>query len=248
MEQAETRRAHYKNAIDKLLADMQTSYDSGSIDAYRDNYQLRLDKLASVYQNDESLGRLRYKLYEAQAYLHFLRENYRQAEQFIGKAIDMYGGRFKSATELQELIARANTQQGASVHTSDVAQRFAKSGLAMFIVGLPLLLIGNNLGGFVGSLLGVIGDLSMLYGIIIGVRKAIKRTYQPIQWPIVGFALGVAIVLSIGYWLGYHPYRVHQYCEGFATKAASGGYPLNSFELNNTYPGIYDACVSQRGL
>jgi hypothetical protein len=69
-----------------------------------------------------------------------------------------------------------------------------------------------------------------------------KQTYWIVS------IVAVILVLSLGYWFMARPYYIRKHCEQFAVTAASNGGELNSFELNNTYPGIYQACLDQRGL
>lgn len=56
------------------------------------------------------------------------------------------------------------------------------------------------------------------------------------------------LLVGVAYWFGIRPYRIHRYCENFAIKASSGASQINTFELNNTYPGIYEACLNNHGL
>lgn len=61
----------------------------------------------------------------------------------------------------------------------------------------------------------------------------------------------VGIFVLVGspiYWFEVRPYYVKKRCEHFAVLAAQGSNPINGFELNNTYPGIYEACLNHSGL
>jgi len=98
--------------INKLLRDMQHSFDSGQISNNIPDFQRRLDKLASIYQNNEHLGKLRYKLYEAQAYIHYFQHDNDKALEFIQMAISTRGERFNRADNLINEISDSSYQEG----------------------------------------------------------------------------------------------------------------------------------------
>jgi hypothetical protein len=129
--------------------------------------QDRLDTLAKKYQNSETIGRSRYKLYELQALIHYFNGKDEAALDFIDQAIEMRGHSYARAENLRLQLSGTEKQ----TTDSDNAQTTTKRGkglvglegwLALFIVGLciSIVLIIVNLAGYPSTL----NDLSSLQG------------------------------------------------------------------------------------
>jgi len=104
MEISSNPKQIFSNKINELLDEVQNDFDEGTLDDNIAKYQTRLDELADKYQNRESLGRIRYKLYEAQAYIDFYKGNLKSAETFIDKAVELRGESFEDAERLKTSI------------------------------------------------------------------------------------------------------------------------------------------------
>lgn len=105
---------------------------------------------------------------------------------------------------------------------------------------------GASIATVAGEIFGWLIFLSFVVLIGFMIVNAYRGSKRKKIWWQSGVAL--VIVLSLGAWFIGRPYVVHKRCERFAIVAASNGYPLTTFELNNTYPGIYAACLNHSGL
>lgn len=103
-------RDSFNRDVNDLLSDMQASYDNGDITDNIEKYQKRLDDIASTNQKNVSLGRLRYKLYETQAYLYYFRNDNVQAKRFIREAVRVRGEKFDRAVALDKLISKSTSE------------------------------------------------------------------------------------------------------------------------------------------
>jgi len=103
-------RDSFNRDMSDLLSDMQDSFDNGEISDNIEKYQKRLDDIASTSQKNASLGRLRYKLYEAQAYLYYFRNDNEQAKRFIREAVRVRGEKFDRAVTLNKLISQSTKE------------------------------------------------------------------------------------------------------------------------------------------
>src|SRR5579884_3331774 len=97
-----TKHDHYHTEIDKLIGYLE--HDTNSPDTL-DKLQAHLDKLAEHYQNDESLGSERYKLYQAQAMLSYRTGDLSKARGFIQEAVNVRGQSYELA---EQLLAHLN--------------------------------------------------------------------------------------------------------------------------------------------
>jgi hypothetical protein len=138
----------FNEQIAKLIDDMQAGYDNSTISNSIPEFQIRLDKLASAYQDDESLGRIRYKLYEAQAYIHYFQHDNKKALMFIDEAIRVRGETFKSAESLKKLISKNDVKNQDSMLS--VKSRPINGLLAWLVFSLGLGVLYNVYQSFTG--------------------------------------------------------------------------------------------------
>ena len=92
---------HYQVEIDKIIVFLQR--DTTNLETF-DKVQLKLDSLAKKYQDDETLGNSRYKLYQAQAMLSFRLGDLDKSIQFIDLAVETRGENYDFADELRGYI------------------------------------------------------------------------------------------------------------------------------------------------
>ena len=127
---------HFNEKLNVLIAHIQTSVENGKLDSQAGALQTKLDALAAQYQNDESLGTARYKLYEAQALLHYFMHQDAQARQFIQEAIKVRGGSYDTAAKLlADLDGRSPAQP---VGTGKKPLSGIGGWLLLFVIGLIL--------------------------------------------------------------------------------------------------------------
>lgn len=75
------------------------------------NIQERIDRLNSVYEHEESIGKDRYKLYFAQAIISFQEKAYADARQWLELAWQTYGSEFPDYLNLYNAIDEAYTDE-----------------------------------------------------------------------------------------------------------------------------------------
>jgi hypothetical protein len=93
----EIRKGDYHSSVDKIIRFLERdSINSTALD----KAQVKLDKLAEKYQNDESLGSERYKLYQAQAMLSYHSGDNSKAKKFIDEAVKSRGDNYEGADKL----------------------------------------------------------------------------------------------------------------------------------------------------
>lgn len=140
----EINNSHQKQAfkidIDHLLDEMQKSYNEGYIQQRTKEFQTKLDRLAEKYQHDESLGKISYKLYEAQAYLHFFYGDYENALIFINRAVDIKGNEFSGSRSLKSTLNKKTSSM-----TTEPNKPLTKitGWLALFVVGIGISVLYN---------------------------------------------------------------------------------------------------------
>lgn len=88
----------YHNSIDEVIHLLEK--ESSAEPTLLARAQSRLDEIAAKYQNDESLGADRYKLYEAQALIHYREKNLSAARQWILEAENIAGEQYDFAENL----------------------------------------------------------------------------------------------------------------------------------------------------
>ena len=92
----------YQREIDKIIDFLEHDTDDSGV-LYK--VQQHLDKLAQRYQDNESLGTERYKLYQAQAMLSYRSGDSVRANQFIQEATSTRGHSYELA---EQLLAHLN--------------------------------------------------------------------------------------------------------------------------------------------
>jgi len=178
----------YNLHIRKLLTDMQASYDAGTIDNNVLNFQDRLDKLAATYQNNDSLGKLRYKLYEAQAYLHYFKGDNSLALKFIDEAVKIRGETFKGAVNLEDFISNKR-------HNSNVPPKHLPidGWLAFLVFCLGVGVLYNIYQSFTGW-----GNFSLLTPAVNAVYPGLySLTVAEQIAPILAVIFGIAVIILI---------------------------------------------------
>lgn len=134
---ARKRRIEFNAHINRLMADVQSVVENEQLDKL-DELQRKLDKIADKYQEDDLVGRLRYKLYEAQAIIYYFQQNDTKALQFIDEAVAVRGEEFESAQKLRmKLQPQPEARRG-------VDEPVGVGGwLAFLVVGIALSIILN---------------------------------------------------------------------------------------------------------
>jgi transglutaminase-like enzyme len=156
--------------------------------------QKRLDTLADKYQNNEGIGRARYKLYELQALIHYFNEHDDDALDFINQAIETRGEVYPKAEKLKKRLSLVDSYLSKAVNPDKMTKaqrRSQKIGLegwlAFFIVGVGL-----------GILLGIINLLG--YGSVFNNLASVQSTapgYVAATTPALWFEI-LTNLLSIG--------------------------------------------------
>jgi transglutaminase-like enzyme len=156
--------------------------------------QKRLDTLADKYQNNEGIGRARYKLYELQALIHYFNEHDDDALDFINQAIETRGEVYPKAEKLKKRLSLGDSYLSKTVNPdkmTKVQRRSQKIGLegwlAFFIVGVGL-----------GILLGIINLLG--YGSVFNDLASVQSAtpgYVAAMTPVLWFEI-LTNLLSIG--------------------------------------------------
>lgn len=103
--------------------------------------QERLVEIAEKYQDDESIGNERYRIYELQALIHFYQDDLSEAVELLDSAQAIYGGSYAYATDLRQKIVSENSKiahfetERASHSKSNVG--FGVASIFLFV--LPIL-------------------------------------------------------------------------------------------------------------
>jgi len=92
----EKNYSHYNSTVDAIINLLEKDTHEP---AALDKIQTKLDLLADKYQEDEALGTLRYKLYQAQAMLLYREGHNNEAIACMHEAIKLKGGSYKFAEE-----------------------------------------------------------------------------------------------------------------------------------------------------
>lgn len=71
-----------------------------------DQYEKKVGRLVKQYVDDTGLGTQRYKLYQAQGLIFYLRFQDAQAADYIGQATDMYGETIPGMDKVMDDIAK----------------------------------------------------------------------------------------------------------------------------------------------
>jgi hypothetical protein len=91
----------YDRAIYSLIMDLSVVALRGDRESAVFEYQARLDGIMSQFEGDETLGRFRYALYEAQAYIYRVQGDDARADQYIEVAKRV----LKGPTEHERMFA-----------------------------------------------------------------------------------------------------------------------------------------------
>jgi len=121
MEISSNPKLIFSKNIDELLDSIQNDFDEGTLDDSIAKYQIQVDELAREYQDDKTLGKIRYKLYEAQSYIDFYQGNFKGAETFINKAVELRGDSFEDAERLRTSIQNNLKQDGPKTSNNQVS-------------------------------------------------------------------------------------------------------------------------------
>jgi hypothetical protein len=130
----------YKRKVIQLDRELKSVLNAQTVDDQAvHTLQTRLDNLSDEYHN-EDLGVYLYKLYEIQAYLHFVRSEFSRALQFLEEAVHIRG---RSYFDAESLAAAINTQKANrdKLIVSAVRQKAKKqiiSGTICFALGLVI--------------------------------------------------------------------------------------------------------------
>jgi len=186
-----TTKNLFNEHVSKLLDDMQASYDNETISSHIEEFQSRVDRLDTTYPENERLGQLRYKLYEAQAYIHYFRNDNERALDFIDEAIKIRGGTFSGAETLKDSILKndLNAQNNAEL----IYQQPIEGWLSWLIASLGLGTLYNIYHSFTG------------WGNLSGITPAVNAAYPNIRnliiaeqlAPILAAVLGITTIVLI---------------------------------------------------
>lgn len=111
--------------------------------------QEKLDTLADAYQDDETIGSARYKLYELQALIHYYDQKHDDALAFINQAIETKGGSYPKAEKLKEKLSSTTTPEKKPAVVADES-KMTKEEKRKKLIGLEgwlaLFIVGSILG------------------------------------------------------------------------------------------------------
>lgn len=148
-------RAEYNEKINQLITAIKTSQENGRFDIEKDKLQKHLDKLAEQYQYNEYLGKIRHKLYDAQALIYYLVRNDVKAREFISAAEETNGGPTPLSAGIANSIDAHSNARGPGSGVEAGAHTFVnqKIGgwLAVLVVGI-VIGIGYNAYSFVSGI------------------------------------------------------------------------------------------------
>lgn len=123
-----------------MSGDVSSDINLGSV-------QNKLDAVAEKYQNNDTIGAARYKLYELQAFIYYFEHKDNEALNFINQAIETRGSSYTKAENLKFSLSKLNeaTIRPSIVVESEMTkiQKRKKligveGWLAIFILGLFL--------------------------------------------------------------------------------------------------------------
>lgn len=172
----------YKTRVLAIDSELKSTINSSPVPSAKlQTIQTNLDKLASLYL-DAPYGKSLYKLYEIQAYLHFLLGRRSEAHKFILQAITI---RERSYFDAEALIAQITKTKNSRLLF--INKRSLKSAKKPLIAGFSWLTIGilsaslaiishsPSYQGLTFSLLAdSFGYFAMLAAIIIGAWQIYK--------------------------------------------------------------------------
>lgn len=105
--------------IEEILKDKTPDTTSKSLIGHA---QEQLDAIANIYQNEDEIGKDRYRLYEIQAFIHYLDNKPDDAFDFIEQAIDAHGSTYERAEQIKKLLSNVPQMDEAS-HNSDLNKK-----------------------------------------------------------------------------------------------------------------------------
>lgn len=134
----------YITAINSLQADLRSLVETNPLNKVEKLriLQVKLDKLADTYQNNESLGESRYKLYDTQAFIFHMQGKDDEALEFINQAIQTRGESYEKADRLIAKLHSKKTNTTTHRELSKDEKRKKLIGLegwlALYVVGLVI--------------------------------------------------------------------------------------------------------------
>jgi hypothetical protein len=130
----------YARKINLLTVELQTAVEDGTLDYKVDHIQKKLDSLAKIYQHNEDIGIMRYKLYESQALIYYFQNNDQQAMEFIKTAISFRG---RSYPKAERLIAKLEPEPDFKLKKNKKSKNLngIEGWLVLYLFGLAITII-----------------------------------------------------------------------------------------------------------
>ncbi len=102
---ASEAKRKYVTEVNTLIGDIKKAVKNGKVSENDQiDLQVRLDTIADLYQEDESIGKSAYKMYYAQAVLHSYSGKLSLANQFLESAEQKNGENFVAGDELRQFF------------------------------------------------------------------------------------------------------------------------------------------------
>lgn len=209
-------QAYHKSiaALEKQLKDPELLIDKVP------KLQEQLVKIAEKYQDDESIGQERYKIYELQALIFFYQDNDEEALNLLDSARTVYGGSYKYEQNLRKQIV-AESPKLSSKYTLSGILRGETSGRinrADYLVGI-LTIYALSIGAGLPMILAISGNIMMMiiaiilalswfvWCMVLWVRLVVRRLHDIglSEWcalmiivPLANFILGLVLLFYPG--------------------------------------------------
>src|SRR3989344_2406911 len=145
------KRSTYNTSINSLIAAIETSFENHNFDLVRHKLQQHLDMLAEKYQHDEQLGKLRHKLYDAQALLFYYSGRDERALDFAEAAEEVNDGPTSISSQIKsEINDESSATKNQKIDKPNQPAPRIEGWLAILILALVIGVAYNTYSFFSG--------------------------------------------------------------------------------------------------
>lgn len=210
--------AHYQTEITKIIEYLER--DTGDEEVLN-KVQVKLDKLATQYEHDESLGNARYKLYQAQAMLSYRLGDNLKAQQFIEEAVNVRGESYDLAEQMLEHLNESPLSKPTTKWVVLIGVPFVLLILVALIQLVVHFVLNSSTGGATVGVQSLGTSVVNIFSVLFGVVAVVLLLLTPI-WIIMlvkarrynssaGYGLkktpAVIIAVFLGFWYWLYTYE-----------------------------------------
>ena len=179
------KRAEFNEKINPLTSAIETSFENNRLKLDETKLQRHLDNLAEKYQFDEELGKLRHKIYDAQALLFYLSGQDNRTLEFVEAAEEVNGGPTSISSQIRQELMTVPAYSETSNYTSvNTKKKRIEGWLAILVLAL-----------IIGIFINVAGSISEIHTNQALTADTIS-TYPGIK-TLIGFEIAAQVVAVV---------------------------------------------------